>query len=141
VNSGQIDRIRASFALLTPRMQELVDRFHARLLVQQPDVRPVLSRDFTAIKQDLAAALRMVVKNLNRLEAIDASLLDMGARQARVGLTPRHYGVGREVLLTTMREMAGPAWTDQLTADWTEAMNAVVSILIVGGARARSAAA
>jgi hemoglobin-like flavoprotein len=140
VNQDQIQRIRASFDALTHRVPELVDRFHTRLLAQQPLLRAMFPRDLASHKQDFAAGLRLVVKNLDRLDTLTPTLMDIGARQSRLGITPKHYGVARETLVSTLREMAGPAWNDALTQDWTEALSGVISMMVVGASRARQVA-
>ncbi|MGE3106723.1 MAG: globin domain-containing protein [Phycisphaerales bacterium] len=140
MNQEQIQRVRASFDVLTHRVPELADRFHTRLLAQQPMLRAMFPRDLGPHKQDFAAGLRLVVKNLDRMELLTTTLMDIGARQARLGITPQHYGVAREVLISTLREMSGPAWDDLLTRDWTEALSAVVSMMVVGGSRTRQVA-
>ncbi len=141
VTEEQISRIRACFDEMTPRTPELADRFHARLFAQNPQLRALFPRDLTVQKQDFAAGLRHVVKNLNRIEGAAAMFMDIGSRQARMGLTPGHFGVAREALLSTLRDMAGPKWSEQLEQDWREALSVVVSLMVVGASRARSQAA
>lgn len=137
----QIARIRACFDELTPRTPELADRFHARLFAQHPQLRALFPRDLTVLKQDFGAGLRHVVKSLHRIEAGAPMFMDIGSRQARLGLTPGHFGIAREVLLTTLRDMVGPKWTEQLEQDWREALSVVVSLMVVGASRSRSQAA
>lgn len=132
----QIARVRACFDELTARTPELADRFHARLFATNPQLRPFFPRDLSTHKQDFAAGLRHVVKHLGRFDALAPMLMDVGSRQARLGIAPGHLGMARESLLATLRDMSGPRWTPQLELDWTEALNAVVSIMVVGASRA-----
>jgi hemoglobin-like flavoprotein len=67
--------------------------------------------------------------------------MDLGTRQFRAGVTPAHYGIARDLFLATVREMAGSAWSDELSTDIAEALNAVASIMIQGAGRARASAA
>jgi hemoglobin-like flavoprotein len=103
-------------------------------------MRGMFPRDLASHKQDFAAGLRLIVKNLDRLDTLTPTLMDIGSRQARLGVTPKHYGVARETLVSTLREMAGPVWTETHTQDWTEALSAVVSMMVVGASRTRQAA-
>jgi hemoglobin-like flavoprotein len=141
VTEEQIARVRACFDELTPRTPELADRFHARLFAMNPQLRPLFPRDLSSHKQDFAAGLRHVVRHLGRIDALTPMLMDIGSRQARSGLTPGHFGLARESLLATLRDMAGPRWTPELELDWTEALNAVVSIMVLGASRRRAHAA
>lgn len=141
MTEDQIARVRACFDELTPRTPELADRFHARLFATNPQMRPLFPRDLSSHKQDFAAGLRQVVKNLNRLDALSASLMEIGSRQERSGWTPGHFGVARQALLATIRDIAGPRWTPELESDWTEALNTVVSLMLLGAGRRRVQAA
>lgn len=141
MEQDQIVRIRASFDKLTPRIPELADRFHARLFAQHPRLRAMFPRDLSAPKQDFAAGLRYVVRHLGALEGLSPVLMDLGLRHARSGLTPGDLGAAREVLLQTLQDMSGPAWSDQLREDWTEALNVAVAIMVVGAGRSRAHAA
>ena len=133
--------MRACFDVLTPRTPELADRFHARLFALNPQLRALFPRDLAGHKQDFAAGLRHVVRNLHRLHSLSPTLMDIGSRQASWGLTPGHFGLAREALLATLRDMSGPAWNAQLESDWTESLNAVVSLMILGAGRRRTHAA
>jgi hemoglobin-like flavoprotein len=138
VTEDQITRIRACFDEITPRTPELADRFHARLFVQTPRLRPLFPRDLASQKQDFAAGLRHVIKNLHRIDTVAPMLMDIGSRQARLGLTPGDFGAAREALLATLKDIAGPRWNDQLEADWREALTVVASIMVIGASRSRS---
>lgn len=136
----QFARIRASFNELTPRIPELADRFHARLFATNPQLRPLFPRDLAPHKQDFAAGLRHVVRHLDRLESVTPMLMEIGSRQARAGLGPGHFGMAREALLATLRDMNGPRWSPELERDWTEVLQSVVSLMVLGAGRARQAA-
>lgn len=137
----QVARVRECFDALTPRTPELADRFHARLFALHPQLRALFPRDLASHKQDFAAGLRHVLRNLHRIDSLTPMLMDIGSRQARCGLTPGHFGLAREALLATLRDMSGPHWSPQLEADWTESLNAVVSLMILGAGRRRAHAA
>lgn len=136
-----MNRIRVCFDALTPRTPELADRFYTRLFAQHPPLRVLFPRDLTQHKQDFAAGLRLVVKNLHQLDTVRGTLMDIGAKQSRLNVTPGHYGIAREVLLSTLREMSGPVWSEELTQDWAEAINSVVSLMVLGAGKARMQAA
>ncbi len=140
MNNEQVQRIRGSFDALTHRVPELVDRFHTRLLAQQPTLRAMFPRDLASHKQDFAAGLRLIVKNIDRLDTLAPTLMDIGARQSRLGITPGHYGMAREILVSTLREMAGPTWSEELSQDWTEALSMAISTMVLGASRSRQVA-
>ncbi len=141
MTSQQIDRLQHSFKELSSRSEEFGKLFFARLFTKQPMLRALLPRDEWQRTHDLLGGLGIVVKNLHKLDAISHTLMDFGARAQRSGIMPMHYGLAREALLDTMHDLLGPQWTEELDADWTEALNAVSSVLILGAGRARAKAA
>ena len=60
-------------------------------------------------------------------------LRDLGARHVRYGALPEHYPVVGQVLIASMAEVAGDAWTLEYELAWTEAF-AVVSGAMLDGA-------
>jgi hemoglobin-like flavoprotein len=141
MNVQQIENIRASFAALAPQAQTLVDRFYQNLFLAHPEVRGLFPKDISEQKQHLLAALSLVVKNVDRLETLQAPLREMGTRHVGYGAEPEHYPVVRDILLQTMKEMAGKLWNDTLRADWTVAVNAVAQVMLDGAARMKAQAA
>lgn len=135
----QAARIRASFDLVAPHADAVVEAFYANLFAAAPAARALFPEDMAAQRQHLAAALALVVKHADRLETLAPALREMGVRHIRYGATPAHYGVVRDVLIATLAQHAGAAWNEQLASDWTAALNAVAGIML-DGARAAEAA-
>lgn len=126
------DRIRASFALIAPQAAAVVDRFYLNLFAAAPAVRKLFPADMKQQKAHLLAALGLVVKHADDLGALREPLLEMGKRHSGYGALPGHYAAVREVLLATLQEHAGAAWTSQLEQDWRAAINAVADVMIQG---------
>ncbi len=134
-------RIRDSFNLLAPKADLLMDTFYERLFAAFPPVRGMFPKDMTQQKKHLTAAIALVVKFADNLGAIEKPLLEMGARHAGYGAKAEHYGLVRDTLLGTMKDLAGDAWTQQLHSDWTAAVNAVAETMIRGAEQAARKAA
>lgn len=137
----QIDRIRASLKLVSPHADELTRLFLTRLFTAGPAVRALFPRDAATRSQDLIASLGIVVKNLARLESIEHLMTEMGARHHRAGVEPRHYGIVRDALVASLRDISGDEWTQQIERDWLDVLNTAASMMIRGAGRARMAAA
>ncbi len=136
----QASRIRASFELVAPRADALVEAFYVNLFAAAPAARALFPSDLTQQRQHLAAAIALVVKHAGGLETLAPALRAMGVRHIGYGATPAHYGVVRDVLIATLAEHAGAAWSAQLAADWRAALDAVAGMML-DGARAGEAAA
>ena len=90
---------------------------------------------------EFIASLGMLANNLHRLHTLEFVLSDLGAKAQRAGLQPHHLGEARAALVSAMRDTLGQAFTDVHAADWTEALNAAVSVMLRAAGRARAKAA
>jgi hemoglobin-like flavoprotein len=99
-----------------------------------PAVRPLFTdTDLKRQKGMLLAALVLLRKSLRDLDTVTPALRELGARHVRYGALPEHYPVVGEVLIWSMAEIAGDAWTLEYELAWTEAY-AVVSGAMLDGA-------
>ncbi len=141
MDTEAVIRIRTSFHLLAPRGQELIDTFYEMLFDAAPAVRALFPGDMKKQKGHLLAAVALVVKHADSLGAITEPLMEMGARHVKYGARPEHYPVVRDTMIGALARTAGPAWNDQLAADWTGALDAVASAMLRGAERAHLRAA
>lgn len=149
LTDAQLATLRSSFTAVSRSGDDLAEVFFARVLAAHPPLRAILPRNTAERDRDLLAWLGTVVKNLHRVESIAFLLEDAGQRAQRAGLQPLHFGLARDALVISMRQIlsapgagATPAsWTAELESLWTEALNVVTSVMIRGAGRARSRAA
>ena len=128
-----INALEASFDHLAPRGDELVDVFYGRLFAVAPGVQPLFAgTDLKKQKGMLLAALVLLRRSLRDLDSIVPKLRDMGARHVRYGAQPEHYPVVGEVLIASMAEVAGDAWTVEHDSAWTEAFAVVAGAMLDG---------
>ena len=129
-----IEALEASFDQVAARGDELVESFYERLFTVAPAVRPLFAgTDLKRQKGMLLAALVLLRNSLRDLESVTPKLRDLGARHVRYGAMPEHYPIVGEVLISSMAEIAGEAWTVEYEQAWTEAF-AVVSGAMLDGA-------
>ena len=103
-----LESLEASFDLVAPRGDELMDVFYRRLFAAAPAVRPLFARtDLPRQKAMLLGALVLLRKSLRDLDAIVPKLRELGARHVAYGAEPGHYPVVGEVLIASMAEIAG----------------------------------
>ena len=136
-----IDALETSFDQLTPRGDELMDVFYRRLFARAPSLRPLfLGTDLRRQKAMLLAALVLLRRSLRELHTVTPTLRGLGARHVRYGARPEHYPVVGEVLIASMAEIAGDAWTLAYEEAWTEALGLVSAAMIDGATNAASVA-
>jgi hemoglobin-like flavoprotein len=127
-----LQALETSFDLVAPRGDELVDVFYVRLFATAPAVIPLFAgTDLARQRTMLLGTLVLLRKSLRDLDAIVPKLRELGARHVAYGAEPAHYPIVGEVLIASMAEIAGPAWTATYEQAWSEAF------AIVAGADAR----
>jgi nitric oxide dioxygenase len=136
MDSATVARLRSSYILIAPRAQELVDTFYDMLFAAAPAVRPLFPTDMNKQKAHLLAAVGLVVKHADALDALAEPLAQMGERHRTYGARVEHYPVVRDTMIAALAKTAGAAWTPQLAADWTSALNAVAGAMLKGAERA-----
>jgi hemoglobin-like flavoprotein len=137
-----LEALETSFDLVAPRGDELMDVFYAQLFAAAPAVKPLFAAtDLKRQKTMLLGTLVLLRKSLRDLEAIVPKLRDLGARHVAYGAEPEHYPVVGEVLIASMAEIAGPAWTAEYERAWSEAFGIVAGAMIEGAEAAKLEAA
>ena len=137
-----LEALETSFDLIAPRGDDLVDVFYARLFTAAPAVKPLFAAtDLQRQKTMLLGTLVLLRKSLRDLDAIVPKLRDLGARHVAYGAQPGHYPVVGEVLIASMAEIAGAAWTSEYERAWTAAFGIVAGAMIEGAEAASVEAA
>jgi hemoglobin-like flavoprotein len=136
-----ISALESSFDHIAARGDELMDVFYARLFAVAPGVQPLFAgTDLKRQKGMLLAALVLLRRSLRDLDSVTPKLRDMGARHVRYGAQPEHYPVVGEVLIGSMAQIAGDAWTVEYELAWTEAFAVVAGAMLEGANGVESAA-
>jgi len=86
----------------------------------------------------LLATLVLLRKSLRDLDAIAPKLRQLGARHVDYGAIPEHYPVVAEVMLASMGEIAGGAWTAEIEAAWAAALGLVATAMLEGAEEAQA---
>jgi hemoglobin-like flavoprotein len=137
--SLDLETLEISFDLIAPRGEELVDIFYTRLFEAAPAVKPLFARtDLRKQKSMLLATLVLLRKSLRDLDSIAPKLRQLGARHVAYGAQPEHYPVVAEVLLASMAEIAGDAWTAEIAAAWGAALGLVATAMLEGAEEAEA---
>lgn len=129
------DLIRTSFGVVAPRVDELLVTFYENLFDGRPQVRAMFPSDMSAQRQHLKGAVGLVVKHADNLDALTDALHAMGARHVGYGARPEHYAVVRDVMLATLAQIAGEAWTAEMERAWRGALDRVAELMLEGAAQ------
>jgi hemoglobin-like flavoprotein len=129
-----LEALETSFDLVAPRGDELMDVFYRRLFEAAPAVRPLFPEDMKRQKTMLLGALVLLRKSLRDLGAIAPKLRKLGACHVAYGATPEHYPVVGSVLIASLAEIAGDAWSPRIEHAWTVAYGVVAATMLEGAA-------
>jgi nitric oxide dioxygenase len=128
-------RISASFdAIAVDRIDLMVEGFYRRLFERAPEVRKLFKEDMTIQREHLAASIALVARNIEHLDILEESLMLLGAQHVGFGARPEHYLTVREAMLEAIGSALGSYWTDQLRADWYDALSQICTIMLKGAA-------
>jgi hemoglobin-like flavoprotein len=135
--SLDLEALEASFDLVAPQGDALMDTFYARLFAVAPAVKPLFAgTDLRRQKAMLLSALVLLRKSLRDLDAIVPKLRELGARHVAYGAEASHYPVVGAVLIASMAEIAGPEWQPDYEDAWAEAYSIVAGAMLDGAAAA-----
>ena len=127
--SLNVELLESSFNLVAPKADELVSIFYDRLFREHPEVRPLFPEVMNEQKKHLVAALAAVIQNLRNPEGLTQILSELGLRHVDYGVQREHYPIVGQTLLASLAEIAGEAWSDELEQEWSNAYEAIQSII------------
>lgn len=120
-----------SLHLLLTREQIVTDLFYIRYLGRYPE----LEEHFVGVDMDQQAVLlRMALSVIHqyhehRYPAAEQYLLVLGRKHARRNISLNLYPEWRDCMLDTLEQMLGDEWSDELEAEWTEAIETASEVM------------
>ena len=127
--------LRDSFQRIAPQATAFAARFYERLFAEFPELEPLFVRtDFQDQQQKLVRSLTLILRTLDRPEALVTYLQRLGGEHVGYGVVPEDYPKVAEALLATLAEFSGPAWSAELQAEWEAAVGAVANHMLDGAA-------
>ena len=126
-----VETLETSFNLLAPQAEELVRRFYEELFKRAPAVIPMFANTTPESQQTkLLAALKLVIENVRKPEALAPALTAMGERHQGYGVLPEQYPIVATTLIDVMKSMAGDAWNITIEAAWTHALDVIAKVML-----------
>lgn len=125
--------LRSSFDLVVERAPDLTHRFYEILFERYPQVRPLFGRNSGRAQEEmLTRALVAVMDHLEDAPWLKQTLGSLGDKHVAYGVTDAMYGWVGDALLATLAEVAGPDWTPEIEAAWTDAYGAIAGLMMAG---------
>jgi len=127
----QIELVRSSFANVEPIADVAATIFYRRLFDLDPSVRALFTAtDMAAQRRNLMQTLTVVVRGLDRLDALVPAVEALGRRHGRYGVKPEDFETVGAALLDTLGEGLGDAFTLETRDAWAAAYGILASVMI-----------
>jgi len=108
--------------------------FYSDLFLRHPETRELFPVSMAAQRDRLVHALARIVSDVSRVDALGEYLQDLGREHRRFGAIGEYYPHVGASLLATLAHFNGPAWTQELAADWNAAYELVAQVMITAAA-------
>jgi ferredoxin-NADP reductase/hemoglobin-like flavoprotein len=122
--------VKESFAHVEAVADKAMAYFYGRLFASNPEMRALFPLAMDRQRDRFFRALARLVWSLDCPEQLTAYLRELGRDHRRFGVTARHYPEFMAALLATVREFAGPAWSDDVAAAWEAALDLVTRTML-----------
>ncbi|WP_328992459.1 FAD-binding oxidoreductase [Kribbella sp. NBC_01245] len=124
------DTLKNSWALVAKSGDEVPLFFYSHLFLSHPELREMFPVSMAAQRDKLVAALGAVVSNADQLDQVTPVLAQLGRDHRRFAVVAEHYSAVGASLLATLQHFLGPAWTQQLAAEWAAAYGLVATVMV-----------
>lgn len=137
----QIEVVQQSFNKVRPIQTTAAALFYDRLFTIDPEIRPLFRHDMVEQGAKLMAAIDMVVRALDRIEPMLATVRGLARRHVGYGVTDRHYVSVGAALLWTLEQGLGDEFTEEVRDAWASAYQVLSSTMMEAAAESSPAAA
>lgn len=132
MDKAQIELVRSTWARLLPIRADVAELFYSKLFELEPQLRPLFHNNMGEQGARLIAMLDIAVRGLDHPQVLAPAFRDLGQRHARYGVSHADYGIVAVVLLWTLEQGLGSAFTADVRRAWTEAYAVITSIMRPG---------
>jgi NAD(P)H-flavin reductase/hemoglobin-like flavoprotein len=122
--------LKASWGQVATLGDKAAAYFYATLFSLDPSLRGLFATSMGPQRDRLLSALGHIVSHVDDTERLVGFVEHLGRDHRRFEVRPEHYPIVGQALLHTLGHGLGPAWTEQLAADWAEAYTVVSGLMI-----------
>ena len=122
-------RLKDSFARAAAHGDEVALFFYSHLFLDHPEVREMFPVSMVNQRDRLLTALGHIVAEVSNHDDLVPFLQGLGRDHRKFGALAGHYPAVGASLLATLAHFNGPAWSEDLARDWTEAYTVVAQVM------------
>ena len=130
-----------SFTRFEPVVQNSSKVFFDRLAEVEPGLGKKFSGDSNVHSDKLATVLQIAVISVRNLDALVPMLRLLGSEYRFYGARPEHYEIFGEVLLWTLRQGLGEAYTEEVDEAWATLYGIIAEMMMETGSARKTEAA
>jgi len=118
LSDRQKDVIVESFGQFEPGIQHSSKLFFTRLTEVEPELGAQFSDETNVHSDKLAAVIQIAVISVRNLDSLVPMLRLLGSEYRSYGARPEFYEILGDVLLWTLEQGLGDAYTDEVNEAW-----------------------
>ena len=122
--------LKSSWEQVANRGDEVPLFFYSHLFLSHPDLRSMFPISMTGQRDKLVSALGRIVSHVDDLPEVTPFIQQLGRDHRRFSVVASHYGAVGSSLLVTLKHFLGPAWTEELAADWAAAYGVIAKVMV-----------
>jgi NAD(P)H-flavin reductase/hemoglobin-like flavoprotein len=113
--------VRDSFAVVEPHAEKVAELFYSTLFSIAPTTREMFPVNMQVQRSRLLRALVHVVQMVDRPDDLLPFLRQLGRDHRKFGVVTSHYEAVGMALLSSVKQYAKAAWTEEVERAWAEA--------------------
>lgn len=122
--------LKDSWALVAKSGDEVPLFFYSHLFLSHPELRSMFPISMSAQRDRLVGALGHIVSNADQVDEVAPFIQQLGRDHRRFAVVAEHYPAVGGSLLATLQHFLGPAWNENLAAQWAEAYNLIATVMV-----------
>jgi len=129
LSQQDIDIVKLTAPVLVEVGGEITTTMYQILFNRHPEVRQIFD-DADNQPAKLASAIVAYAKNIDNLEVLESAVAKISQSHTAAGVTPYHYPLVADALITAIGDVLGDAATDDVVRAWTNAFNFLANTLM-----------
>jgi len=122
--------VKATAPVLQEKGIEITTRMYERMAEEQPDLKALFANTRDGQAERLAVAVLAYSNNIDKLDALQASVDAIAKKHVNAKVLPEHYPLVGQLLLAAMKDVLGDAATDEIIDAWREAYFFLADVFI-----------
>ncbi len=121
--------VKDSWEKVEPISEVAAALFYGRLFELDPELRHLFRGDMEAQGRKLMQTLTVVVRGLDRLDALLPAVEALGRRHAGYGVQDAHYQTVAQALLWALERSVGDGFTPAVADAWAQAYDMLATVM------------